>query len=86
MEKTIELLIIIMLLSIMAEIYMLVKPRRHADSGTQLPILVDTSVLMDGRVVHDFSAFLYSKFLAVAYGGGLGESKNTEVVLPGNNR
>ena len=51
MEKTIELLIIIMLLSIMAEIYMLVKPRRHADSGTQLPILVDTSVLMDGRVV-----------------------------------
>ena len=51
MEKTIELIIIIMLLAIMAEIYMLVKPRRHADSGTQLPILVDTSVLMDGRVV-----------------------------------
>lgn len=51
MEKTIELLIIIMLLAIMAEIYLLVKPRRHAGSGTQLPILVDTSVLMDGRVV-----------------------------------
>ena len=35
MEKTIELLIIIMLLAIMAEIYLLVKPRRHAaaDSG-----------------------------------------------------
>ena len=51
MEKTIELLIIIMLLAIMAEIYLLVKPRRQAGSGTQLPILVDTSVLMDGRVV-----------------------------------
>lgn len=51
MEKTIELIIIIMLLAIMAEIYLLVKPRRHAGSGTQLPILVDTSVLMDGRVV-----------------------------------
>jgi len=51
MEKTIELLIIIMLLAIMAEIYLLVKPRRHAGSGTQLSILVDTSVLMDGRVV-----------------------------------
>ena len=51
MEKTIELLIIIMLLAIMAEIYLLVKPRRHAASGTQMPILVDTSVLMDGRVV-----------------------------------
>ena len=51
MEKTIELLIIIMLLAIMAEIYLLVKPRRHVGSSTQLPILVDTSVLMDGRVV-----------------------------------
>ena len=51
MEKTIELLIIIMLLAIMAEIYLLVKPRRHVGGGTQLPILVDTSVLMDGRVV-----------------------------------
>ena len=51
MEKTIELLIIIMLLAIMAEIYLLVKPRRQAGSGMQLPILVDTSVLMDGRVV-----------------------------------
>lgn len=51
MEKTIELLIIIMLLAIMAEIYLLVKPRRQAGSGAQLPILVDTSVLMDGRVV-----------------------------------
>jgi len=51
MEKTIELIIIIMLLAIMAEICLLVKPRRHTGSGTQLPILVDTSVLMDGRVV-----------------------------------
>ena len=51
MEKTIELIIIIMLLAIMAEIYLLVKPRRHAGSSTQMPILVDTSVLMDGRVV-----------------------------------
>ena len=30
---------------------------------------------------HDFSAFPYSKILAAAYGGELGESKNTEVVL-----
>ena len=51
MEKTIELIIIIMLLAVMAEIYLLVKPRRHTGSSTQLPILVDTSVLMDGRVV-----------------------------------
>lgn len=51
MEKTIELIIIIMLLAIMAEIYLLVKPRQHAGSSTQMPILVDTSVLMDGRVV-----------------------------------
>ena len=51
MEKTIELIIIIMLLAIMAEIYLLVKPRRHAGSNTKMPILVDTSVLMDGRVV-----------------------------------
>ena len=32
MEKTIELLIIIMLLAIMTEIYLLVKPRRQARS------------------------------------------------------
>lgn len=51
MEKTIELIIIIMLLAIMAEIYLLVKPRRNLNTGGGPRMLVDTSVLMDGRVV-----------------------------------
>lgn len=50
MDKTMELIIIIMLLAIMAEIYLLVKPRRHG-IGHGPSMLVDTSVLMDGRVV-----------------------------------
>lgn len=49
MNETIELIIIILLLGIMAEIFLLVKPRRN--SSHNLEMLVDTSVLMDGRVV-----------------------------------
>ena len=43
------LIIIIMLLGLAAEIYFLAKPRRNSSVGAA-PILVDTSVLMDGRV------------------------------------
>lgn len=49
MNETIELIIIILLLGIMAEIFLLVKPQRN--SSHNLEMLVDTSVLMDGRVV-----------------------------------
>lgn len=49
MEKSLELIIIVMLLAIMAEMYLLVRPRRKIGSGPSM--LVDTSVLMDGRVV-----------------------------------
>lgn len=50
MDKTIELIIVIMLLAVMAEIYLLVRPR-HRGVGSGPSMLVDTSVLMDGRVV-----------------------------------
>ena len=50
-NNAIELLIIIMLLAIMAEIYLLMKPRRNVELGSGPAMLVDTSVLMDGRVV-----------------------------------
>ena len=43
------LIIIIMLLGLAAEVYFLAKPRRNSSVGVA-PILVDTSVLMDGRV------------------------------------
>ena len=43
------LIIIIMLLGLAAEVYFLAKPRRNSSVGAA-PILVDTSVLMDGRV------------------------------------
>ncbi|MDO4773766.1 MAG: hypothetical protein Q4A37_01405 [Candidatus Saccharibacteria bacterium] len=50
MDNTLQLIIIVMLLGIMAEIYLLMKPpRREFGSGPSM--LVDTSVLMDGRVV-----------------------------------
>lgn len=48
--KTIELIILIMLLAIMAEVYVLARPRRRT-AGTSQTLLIDTSVLMDGRVV-----------------------------------
>lgn len=51
MDKTIELIIIVMLLGIMAEIYLIAKPKRMASTGDAPAMLVDTSVLMDGRVV-----------------------------------
>lgn len=49
MSKQIELIIIIMLLAIMAEIYLMLKPKRKLSGGPVM--LVDTSVLMDGRVI-----------------------------------
>ena len=52
MDKTIELLIIVMLLGIMAEIYLTTRPQKTlVSSGTGPIMLVDTSVLIDGRVV-----------------------------------
>lgn len=52
MEKSFEIIIIVMLLAIMAEIYVLTgKKRRSSKSGDGETILIDTSVLMDGRVV-----------------------------------
>lgn len=50
MDNTLQLIIIVMLLAIMAEIYILIKPRRRG-VGAGPSMLVDTSVLMDGRVV-----------------------------------
>lgn len=52
MNNTLELLIIVMLLGIMAEIYLTTRPTRKLAHGAAVPtMLVDTSVLMDGRVV-----------------------------------
>ncbi len=52
MNNTLELLIIVMLLGIMAEIYLITRPMRRRTSGSSAGMmLVDTSVLMDGRVV-----------------------------------
>lgn len=50
MEKSIELIIITLLLAIMAEIYLLTRPKKHRDVK-QISMLVDTSALMDGRVL-----------------------------------
>lgn len=50
MDNTLQLIIIVMLLGIMAEIYVLIKPRQRG-VGSGPTMLVDTSVLMDGRVV-----------------------------------
>ena len=50
MDKTLELIIIALLLGIMAEIYILTKPKKRYDTK-QISMLVDTSVLMDGRVI-----------------------------------
>ena len=52
MNNTLELLLIVMLLGIMAEIYLTTRPTRKLAHGAAVPtMLVDTSVLMDGRVV-----------------------------------
>ncbi len=50
MEKSIELIIITLLLAIMAEIYLLTRPKEHRDVK-QISMLIDTSALMDGRVL-----------------------------------
>lgn len=50
MDKTTELLIIALLLAIMAEVFVLTRPKKRHQIG-QISTLVDTSVLMDGRVV-----------------------------------
>ena len=50
MKDFYSLIIIIMLLGLAAEIYFLAKPRRNSRVG-ETSILVDTSVLMDGRVI-----------------------------------
>ena len=50
MKDFYSLIIIVMLLGLAAEVYFLARPRRHSYTGA-MPILVDTSVLMDGRVI-----------------------------------
>lgn len=50
MDTTLELIIISLLLGIMAEIYLLTRPKKHRDVR-QISMLVDTSALMDGRIV-----------------------------------
>lgn len=50
MNNTLEIIIIILLLAIIAEVYILTKPKKRY-SLNQVSMLVDTSVLMDGRVV-----------------------------------
>lgn len=50
MDKTLEMIIIALLLGIMAEIYILTKPKKRYETK-QISMLVDTSALMDGRVV-----------------------------------
>lgn len=50
MDKTLETIIIALLLGIMAEIYVLTRPKKRHQTKP-ISMLVDTSVLMDGRVV-----------------------------------
>ena len=50
MKDFYSLIIIIMLLGLAAEIYFLARPRRNPHVG-ETSMLVDTSVLMDGRVI-----------------------------------
>ncbi len=50
MDKTFELIIIAMLLAVMAEIYLTSRSKRSNGSVKAPQMLVDTSVLMDGRV------------------------------------
>jgi rRNA-processing protein FCF1 len=53
MEKTIELLLAVTALAILAEVtYLVVKlPRQNISKRAGRPILVDTSVLIDGRII-----------------------------------
>jgi len=50
MENTFELIVIILLLVIITEVYLLTRPKRRYETKS-ISMLVDTSVLMDGRVV-----------------------------------
>lgn len=50
MDKSLEIIIIALLLGIMAEIYVLTRPKKRY-ATKPISMLVDTSVLMDGRVV-----------------------------------
>lgn len=50
MDKTLEMIVIALLLGIMAEIYILTRPKKSYETK-QISMLVDTSALMDGRVV-----------------------------------
>ena len=50
MNNTLEIIIILLLLAIIAEVYILAKPKKIY-ATKQISMLVDTSVLMDGRVV-----------------------------------
>lgn len=50
MNNTLEIIIILLLLAIIAEVYILAKPKKNY-ATKQISMLVDTSVLMDGRVV-----------------------------------
>lgn len=52
MNNTLELIIVVLLLAVMTEIYITSRPTRKLAHGAAVPtMLVDTSVLMDGRVV-----------------------------------
>jgi len=53
MEKTIQLLLAVTVLAILAEVtYLVVKlPRQNISKRAGRPILVDTSVLIDGRII-----------------------------------
>ncbi len=50
MDKTFEIIIIILLLAVIAEVYLLHRPKKRHEVKP-ISMLVDTSVLMDGRVV-----------------------------------
>lgn len=50
MDKTFEILITVLLLGIIAEVYVLTRPKKRHETK-QISMLVDTSVLMDGRVI-----------------------------------
>lgn len=50
MDKTLEIIIISLLLTILAEVYILTRPKKRLQTN-EISTLVDTSVLMDGRVV-----------------------------------
>lgn len=50
MNNLFELIVIVLLLGVMGQIYLSTRPRRQFETK-QISMLVDTSVLMDGRVI-----------------------------------